>query len=249
MFQHQNFVFKRISHKFFNKQFLKSSHIYTFKPENNIEEVLRNHKHIIEELKVKSLKIVKQIHSNIVYTLSEENVKTHEIEADAIVTNKSNIALGILTADCVPILFADEKNSVIGIAHAGWKGAINNIIKNTIDAMVAIGANIHQIQALIGPCIHQESYEVGQEFYLNFISDNARNEAYFQVLSDRTKYLFDLKSFVRDNLSHVGVKTIYDIAHNTFAMPSLYTSYRRSTLTGEPYKGSLLSTIVINEHD
>jgi polyphenol oxidase len=245
MFRHPDFNFENISHKFFNKQFIKSTHLYIIKPEYNIEEILKNRKLVEEDLNAKSLKIVKQIHSNIVYNLEDGSVETDNIEADAIVTSLKNIAIAVNTADCVPVLFADPVSKVIGAAHAGWKGALSNILKNTIKAMIAKGAKLENIQALIGPCIHKESYEVSQDLYEHFLNENAANQKYFEALYMPNKYLFDLRSYVRDKLEQEKLQAVFDINQNTLAMPSFYSSYRRSSLGGEQYKGSLLSTIVI----
>jgi YfiH family protein len=243
MFKHANFDFEYISHKFFNKQFTGSTHRYTINSKSNIDEVLKNRKVIEEDLNVKSLKIVKQIHSNIVCTVENPMQDTNEIEADALVSNISNIALGVNTADCVPVLFADNINKVIGIAHAGWKGALKNILQNTVESMEKLGAKKTNIQALIGPCIHKESYEVGQDLYDEFVKADQANKKYFDDLNISNKYLFSLKDYVKDKLKALSLNNIYDKEHNTFAMPSLYSSYRRSSLGGEVYQGSLLSTI------
>ncbi|MDF2965945.1 MAG: yfiH [Rickettsiaceae bacterium] len=191
------------------------------------------------------MKIVKQIHSNIVCTIDDASFDSSEVEADALVTRLTNVALGVNTADCVPVLFADNVNKVIGIAHAGWKGALNNILQNTVKAMQAIGADISSLSALIGPCIHKESYEVGDDLYNKFLDQNQENKKYFEALYMPNKYLFDLRAYVRDKLAESSIEAVLDMHHNTFAMPSLYSSYRRSSLGSQSYQGSLLSTIIL----
>ncbi len=200
---------------------------------------------MLEDLGASSLKMVRQIHSNLVYTVDNIDADLNNIEADALVTDLPGVALAVIAADCVPILFVDSKNKVIGVAHAGWSGALSGVIENTVKAMQNLGSKTESVQALIGPCIHQESYEVSQEFYDRFIEENIKNKEYFLPLSLEGKYLFDLVAYVKNRLNRSRVGVIYDMDHNTFARPSLYSSNRRSTLCGQSYQGSLLSTIMI----
>lgn len=188
--------------------------------------------------------VVKQVHSTIALAVDKSWVLDKEPEADAMVTTTPNLVLGIQTADCVPILFVDHQAKVIGAAHAGWRGARHGIIENTVDLMVAMGATLTNIHSLIGPCIRQESYEIGPEFYNDFIDEQPSNNKYFINSVKSNHFMFNLPLYVYDKLSKKGIKYIEDINIDTYKDNKLF-SFRRSTLTGAPYKGSVLSSIVL----
>jgi YfiH family protein len=164
--------------------------------------------------------------------------------ADAMVTTRRGIALGILTADCAPVLFADGRAGVIGAAHAGWKGAIGGVLENTIGAMVELGARPGDMVAAIGPCIAQRSYEVGAEFPAPFLAQAETNEQFFAPRGP--KFLFDLAAYVARRLALAGVAQIMRTPCDTCVEESRFFSYRRATLRGEPDYGRQLSAIVID---
>ncbi len=182
-----------------------------------------------------------QIHSNIVHSLDTPWDDDRIPKGDAMVTRKKNIALGILTADCAPVLFADPANGVIGAAHAGWKGALNGILENTAHMMCREGADISKITAVVGPCIAQENYEVGPEFLENFPDYNQ----YFIPSREKDHYLFDLKAFCLNKLEKTGIGYIEMLPHDTYGDSDNFFSYRRTTHRHEKDYGRQISTIML----
>jgi YfiH family protein len=166
-------------------------------------------------------------------------------KADAMATAEPGIALGILTADCAPILFADPEARVIGAAHAGWKGALTGIIEAAVGAMERIGARRERIVATIGPCITQPSYEVGDEFRTRFVEADGNNAGYFSEGRRAQHWQFDLPGYVRARLERVGLASVGAIARCTYAEEADYFSFRRTTHKAEPDYGRNLSAIVL----
>jgi polyphenol oxidase len=163
-------------------------------------------------------------------------------EADALVTNQPHILLSILTADCVPVLFADAEAGVVGAAHAGWKGALGGVTSSTLAAMERLGAQRERIVAAVGPCIGRASYEVDTAFVARFCDADPANERFFA--DGRPGHaMFDIAAFVAARLASVGVGRVDMIDHDTCAMADDYYSYRRATLTGENSYGRQLSVI------
>ncbi len=166
-------------------------------------------------------------------------------KADAMVTKTPDIMLGILTADCAPILFADGHAGVVGAAHAGWKGAIGGVIEHTVQAMEALGAERAHIAAAVGPCIAQDSYEVGPEFFATFIEADKAFDAFFRPASQSQKYYFDLSGFVMQRLRESGLSATETLAMDTYADEQRFFSYRRTTKRGEADYGRQLSAIMM----
>jgi YfiH family protein len=162
---------------------------------------------------------------------------------DAMVTNQQNIVLGAETADCACVLFADDIAGVIGLCHAGWKGAKKGIIANTIIAMQSLGASCENISAAISPCIAQFSYEVSHDFYLSFIEDDEQNQIFFIPSIKPTHYQFDLRQFVINKLAIFGLKNIATIAIDTYSDERFF-SFRRTTHRKEMNFGGHFSCIV-----
>jgi len=187
-----------------------------------------------------------QIHSPNVAILDKAWQWQNAPEADALVTKTPGVALGILTADCVPVLFADSRNNVIGAAHAGWKGAWSGVVEATLDAMTGLGAVREHITATIGPAIAQGSYEVGAEFYERFSQQDMANNIYFIHGARPRHYLFDLKAYVKDRLRNAGVTHINMLAHDTCLQENDFFSFRRATLAKEPVYGRQISAIVLD---
>ncbi len=189
-----------------------------------------------------------QVHGNHVVKVTAPFQQGERPEGDAMVTNQEGVVLGILTADCGPILFADEKEKVIGAAHAGWKGAAYGVLENTIEAMEELGAVRSNITAFIGPCIHQSSYEVGEEFYQNFINLSKENDTFFVPSAKRDEhYQFDLPNFIDTRLRMQKLKHIEQLKLDTCAEKERFFSYRRQTLLGIKEYGRGLSVIMIEE--
>lgn len=163
---------------------------------------------------------------------------------DAMVTRAPWLALTILTADCVPVLFADGEAGVIGAAHSGWKGALDGICEATLEAMETLGAQTRRISAAIGPCIGQTSYEVGPEFRDRFLLASEWSERFFQPgQGDRLQ--FDIGSFVHARLVRAGVSRIDRVAHDTCALTDQYFSNRRRNHQGLPDYGRNASVIML----
>ncbi|NNE51629.1 MAG: peptidoglycan editing factor PgeF [Sulfitobacter sp.] len=164
--------------------------------------------------------------------------------ADAMVTDRPGLALSILTADCQPVLFADAEAGVIGAAHAGWRGALDGILDATVDAMVALGAERGNIHAVIGPCISQRAYEVGPEFFEDFIAEDPENARFFaQGEGDRMQ--FDLPGFGLYRLRQAGVGEATWTRHCTYSDEARFFSYRRATHAKEADYGRLIAAITL----
>jgi len=187
-----------------------------------------------------------QIHSPDVITVNEIWSSNYP-KSDALVTDKTGIALGILTADCVPVLFADADARVIGAAHAGWRGAISGVLENTIAAMEKLGAQRRAIHAALGPCIWQNSYEVSAEFLAPFLAENAENEKFFRSAFKSGHFMFDLPAYVEHKLCRLGVASVQSSPADTFADPEMFYSHRYCTLRHEKRTGNLLSAIVLRD--
>lgn len=165
--------------------------------------------------------------------------------ADAMVTTVPGLALGILTADCAPVLFADPKAGVIGAAHAGWRGALAGITDATLAAMAERGARLERIRCAIGPCIGKASYEVGPEFPVAFLAACPDNARFFGPAARPEHTMFDLKGYVAARLEAAGVAEVAVLSHDTAAEPEAFFSYRRAQHRGEPDYGRALSAIVL----
>jgi hypothetical protein len=162
--------------------------------------------------------------------------------ADGLVTRAPGLALGVLTADCMPVLFADAEAGVIGAAHAGWRGARDGILEATLTAMVSEGAEISQIVAVIGPAISQAAYEVGPEFVESFLDEDPDNARFF-ASGNGDRALFDLPAYGLARLRAAGVGHAEWTRHCTYADPGRFYSYRRATHGGEADYGRLLAAI------
>jgi YfiH family protein len=210
------------------------------------ERVERNWEIVAESLNTQKSACCQlyQIHSSDVLTVTEPFGDARP-KADAMVTKEKGIMLGVLTADCVPVLFADPVHRVIGAAHSGWKGAVSGVLQNTVKAMEALGAQRQNILAAIGPCIHQASYEVGQEFYENFIVESSENDRFFIPSHRPAHYRFDLPGYVHFQLGMLELGGIDQIPYDTCTEEALFFSYRRKTLRGEEDYGRQVSGIVL----
>lgn len=156
----------------------------------------------------------------------------YEIEADGVVTDRPGIILGITTADCMPVLLADEKHGVIGAAHAGWRGALAGVIENTVKVMLERGAAVEDIAAAAGPCLQKESFEVQNDMRNLFLDRDKDNERFFTPCAGE-RWLCDLEAFVRHRLDLIGIKNVSFSGIDTYANPELYFSYRRCRHLGQ----------------
>ena len=165
-------------------------------------------------------------------------------KGDAMVTKTPGLALSILTADCVPILFADPDAGIVGAAHAGWKGALGGIIDATVEAMAELGADTGRTVSAIGPAIAQASYEVGPEFRDRFADDNPANDRFF-LAGQGDRLQFDLPGYVHARLVQAGISSIDLVGHDTCAREADYFSNRRRNHRGEPDYGRNASVIML----
>lgn len=165
-------------------------------------------------------------------------------EADGLVTNQRGIALGILSADCAPVLMACPKTGIVGACHAGWRGAVSGIIQNTVDAMCSLHASRSDIQLVVGPAIHQQSYQVSAALTEPLLSADPTAERFLKPDSSHLdKYLFDLPGFALSCAAYAGVKNAYIMSKDTYAETEYFFSHRRATHLQEPDSGRLISII------
>ncbi len=207
--------------------------------------VLRNRATVEEcmQLPTGNLLTVHQYHSPVVATVTEPWAMETAPQADAMVTNRPNVGLGILTADCVPVLFADPRNGVVGAAHAGWKGAAGGVLQATLAAIEASGGDRASTTAGTGPCIRQTSYEVGEDMRQQFLDNDGANERYFANGERDGHYQFDLAGFVVDTLRSAGAAVVDDTGNDTYVEEGDFFSFRRTTHRQEPDYGRQISVI------
>ncbi len=185
-----------------------------------------------------------QVHSRTVVPVTAVFPDADRPHADALVTATPGLALGVLAADCAPILLADAEAGVIGAAHSGWKGALADIAGATVDAMVVLGARRDHIAAAVGPCIAQRSYEVDAAFRERFVADSPEHDGFF-AHGKLDRFQFDLEGFVVMRLAGAGVRRIAALGIDTYADPARWFSYRRTTHAGEPDYGRQMSLIAL----
>ena len=187
--------------------------------------------------------LMHQTHSNKVVEINKNNYKK-KIIADAMITKMKGIALGVVTADCVPIILYDTKNEIIGCIHAGWKGAVLGVIKNTIFKIKKISSG-NKIYACIGPCIGKKSYEVDKNFYKMFLAKSRNNKIYFSN-KNKVKKLFNLRKFVTNELIKANIK-VDQVERDTYVEKSNFFSYRRSCKLKQKDYGRCISLICMPE--
>ena len=189
-----------------------------------------------------SLCTVHQVHGYSVVRAQKPWPPSEAPQADALVTTTPGLALGMLTADCAPVIFACTSSGAIGIAHAGWRGAIAGVLEATVEALQALGATPNTLHVAIGPCIAQKSYEVDNAFHQQFLEQSQKNAAFFN-LSDAGTQHFDLKAYCASRLAGCGINTIDVLPHDTYADEANFYSHRRATHRSEPHCGRMLSLI------
>ena len=243
--------FRNVKHCFFSRKNGVSKGYYEslncgLGSNDKKENVLKNLELVAKEITCskESLITLNQQHTNqVVHINSNKSVK-NKLTGDAIVSEVRNIGIGILTADCAPIFFYDHKKKIIGCAHAGWKGALKGVIKNTVKKFNELNSNNNDLIAAVGPCINKKNYEVKVDFFEKFISQNKNNERFFNKTSSE-KYFFDLRSFINQELSDLNIKNIDNIEMDTFSEKEFFYSYRRSRLNEEQDYGRCISVILM----
>ncbi len=237
---------KKIRHCFFSRKKGFSKGIYKSLncgrgSKDNKIDIQKNLKFVAKLMAVEKTKLIlmHQTHSNKVVEVKKNNFRK-KIKADAMVTQMKDLAIGVMTADCVPIIVCDIKNQIVGCIHAGWKGAFSGIIDNTIKKIKRLNSK-NKIYAAVGPCIGNKSYEVDLKFYKKFVSKSWKNKIYF-TQKTKTKKLFDLRKFVADKLLKLGVKVDH-VDKDTFTEKSNFYSYRRSSILKHKDYGRCISTV------
>ena len=240
--------FNNTKHCFFSKKNGCSEGIYKSlncgPGSNDKKENIKKNLDLVSKkmnIKKENLILMHQTHSNKVVVIDKENQKNKKIIADALITKLEGCGIGVLTADCVPIILYDKINKIIGCIHAGWRGIISGIIENTLNNFKEINNN-NKIIAAVGPCIGSKSYEVSEEFYKNLLSDSEMNEKFF-LKKTNNKFLFDIRGYANKKLSNCGVFDIENINIDTFKDADNFFSYRRSKKLGEPDYGRCISII------
>jgi len=242
--------FQKIDHCFFTKNNGFSNGIYKslncgLSSNDNKVSVIKNLKYVSNKINVNynNLILMNQTHSNKVILVDDLNKKIKKFNSDAIVTQVKGLALGVLTADCVPIILYDKKNEIIGCIHSGWKGFISGVIKNTVNVFKEINKK-NDFFACVGPCIEKKNYEVDLDLVKKFTSKSKKNLNFFLKKKDN-KFLFDLRGCVNAELKELGIKNIYNIDFDTFQDQDNFFSYRRSQKKGELDYGRCISTICL----
>jgi hypothetical protein len=186
-----------------------------------------------------------QIHSTEVLTIGTERwVSPGAPKADGLVTDRPGVVLGVMAADCAPVLLADPQARVIGAAHAGWKGALGGVVQATVAAMEKLGARRERVQAVVGPCIGPASYEVGPEFPAPFLAQDEANGVFFKTARRAGHFMFDLPGYLMRRISAAGIKVTVT-GHDTLSGTDDFFSYRRNTLQGVRDYGRGLSAIAL----
>ena len=233
--QHINLENKRLSYGFFTRNGGVSEYPFnslncSFNVNDNKKNVKENLRLVNNELRLKKIIKLNQIHSSNVLIINNQNKERNSLNADGLVTNLTGIGLSILGADCAPILFYDHKSKTIGACHAGWRGAIDNIVEATIISMVKIGASRNNIIAVIGPTIQKQSYEIKDDvakIVKQSLSFKRNNSILSQM--NNNKYLFDLSLLLKESLKISKINKIGDININTYDNNNLFFSHRYSS--------------------
>ena len=240
---HPKLEFKDVSYGFFTRKGGFSKPPYdtlncSFNVEDNEDDVLENLKLVCNQLKLEKLIKLNQTHSSKVFVVHNKDILTNNIQADGLVTKLRGIGLAILGADCAPILFYDKNSKIIGACHAGWRGAINDVVGTTVNSMEDLGANRNDIVSIIGPTIHKKSYEIKNDV-AKIVKKSKLYEKNPSILFHlkKGKYLFDLPLLLKESLKHSKINKIGDIDINTYEKENLFFSHRKSTHKNFPKQG------------
>ena len=209
--------------------------------------VIENRHRMTEQLgfPADALVSVHQVHSPDVAVVEHPFPRDARPRADGMVTTRPGLALGITTADCGPVLFADPEAGVVGACHAGWRGALAGILEATVEAMERLGARRDAIIGVLGPTISQAAYEVGPEFVAQFRTKDEANERFFRPSTQEGHALFDLPGYIGARLTACGIGEYADLALCTYSDEERFFSFRRATHRGEPDYGRLISAIAL----
>jgi YfiH family protein len=212
--------------------------------EDEPNSVRTNRSRVMQRLHSKTLFSLKQIHSNNVVVIDGNSDSNRVVQADAMVTDRIGVALGVMGADCAAVLFADLDNRIIAAAHSGWQGALSGVTDNVIDTMCDLGARKGRIAAAIGPAIQKQSYEVGDEFMSRFLKQSDMEcEDCFSLGQNGQGIHFDLPLYLEHRLFHAGVDQVDRLVEDTYSDEKQFFSYRRSCHKGEEFYGRQISAI------
>lgn len=244
--------FKTIRHGFFTREGGVSSGLYAslncgFGSSDEFPSVAENRRRVAERLSAEAGVPItpKQTHSANVVTATSPWPPKEPPDGDAVVTTVPGLTIGVLTADCAPVLLADADGGVVGAAHCGWRGALAGIVENTLAQMEALGADRHRIRAVVGPTISPDAYEVGPEFLDQFLAEGEDNRTYFSDGKRPDHPMFDLPRFVTARLAEAGVSQVGALGRCTYAESDRFFSFRRSVHEGESDYGRQISAIVL----
>jgi len=214
---------------------------------DNREAVVENRRRASEALSTHGrLVTIYQVHSANAIIATEPWELADNPRADGLATNTPDIMLGILTADCAPVLLCDPEARVIGAAHAGWQGALSGITDSVISAMIRLGANVERIAAAVGPCIGPAAYEVGDEFEARFVAADAGNARFFTKSPGTGRWHFALAGYVADRLKRANLSSVELLDRCTYEENENFFSYRRTTHRKESDYGRQLSAIMLS---
>jgi len=239
--------FSNIKHAFFNNRGGVSSGIYKslncgIGSNDNKKNIIKNIKIVSKKIGTKKkLILLHQLHSNKIFFVNKISKK--KLFGDGLITNARNLAIGILTADCAPILFFEPKKNIIGAAHAGWKGAYKKIGLKMINYFKKKGSKLNDIFAVIGPCISQNNYEIKNDFRAKFLKQSSENRKHFKII--KNKIYFDLKGYIFEQLKNTGLNNIEIIKKDTFNPKNNFFSARRSIKNKINDYGRNISIIMI----
>ena len=242
---------KTIKHGFFNKNGGKSKKIYKSLncgpgSKDKPSDVKKNLQIVKNRIKstAKNVFLLHQIHSNKFIYIDKKSKFKSKPKADAVITNQKNTPIGVLTADCVPILICDEKKKLVAAIHAGWKGAFSNIISKVVKFMIKKGSSARNITAAVGPAISVKNYEVKEDFKKKFINKDKKNKKFFKI--KYKKHYFDLPKYVKSCLLKNKIKNIETINIDTFNINNNFFSARRSLKFNHDDYGRNISIIMLN---
>jgi len=255
--RHFRFAGNDIAYGFFGRSGGVSSGLYSslncgLGTKDDVDAVMENRARVCRALGIEphNLMGLSQMHSEVCMIVSEPWTLDKRLQGDAMVTDIPGVALGILTADCAPVLFRGVKKDgrpVIGAAHAGWGGALKGVLESTYSAMQKAGAEKRTIRAVIGPCIGRKSYEVSEDFKKPFLTQHPGSENYFHKGRRKGHLMFDLPGYIKRRMQIMGVSRVSDVRKDTYANESYYFSYRRSVHRGEGDYGRQVSVIAIRD--
>ena len=252
-FCHENLRHETIRHGFFTRLGGVSRGLYHslncgLGSQDKRAHVLKNRELVAASLKIPQTRMLGMIqsHSSICHILrTPDELAAGRVEADSLVTALPNIALAVLTADCLPLLLADHKNGIIGACHAGWRGAVGGVIEATLKSMTELGGDLNTTTMRIGPAIQQANYQIDADLKTHIVATHPDAQLCFaHDPAVAQKYLFDLPRFAAQKARAAGVGEIYDVGLDSYGADDLFFSYRRACHKGEAESGRQISVII-----